>query len=673
MPASVAASFGARFGHDFSSVRVHADAQAAASARVWGARAFTIGWDIHFGADQYQPDTSVGQRLIAHELAHVVQQRGRRPTGMTPDRSGEHAAHLAADRALGGRSVRLPQRVVTGPQLEDGKPPVAPPRQAALTPEDLWKMAQNLRGFESTSGGKGDDYRSKPATLPERAFDVDDKGRPPTGAPLGKGYETVAAVQVLDADGNQVDVGTGIFRGGGPDQHAEAVAVRGLESHTPSRIEGGKLVVVGDQTICPTCRARLLAYAESRGLTVIEPHEPSRAKVYGTGTVSPKTASRSSTQAGKPTLSVVQRASIPVGHSGGGGAGGTTPTSPNAVPPASAVAKTSPVTPAKPTLAAPDVSPSRSGTPPSTETLKKGTVTVKVESGGKPRVTLQEIDASRLSADKGTHLSKSPSGAALVHAFSAAQLGRQLLDLGAMASDEHTAGKIGWFTHPVQSYFASKVTDAQTDFLAAHPDPSSLASRLDADQLRGVYEKAWMRLSAPEGARVMVAIAVAMTPADQRGPEWYQAAEYVRKGTAGVNAADLAAFQSATTQYQSRMIDTLQEVAQYRSNLPQLAAEIEQRADVLGQIANDFEETWWSVIRQMPLAFYVMPDLLGQAGFIRQLSSRLSEFARVVRARHRAYERLDDEYSAQLQQVERHIDDPGAAVREAMGRRRRRP
>lgn len=68
------ADFEARFGHDFSRVRVHADAGAARSAGELRARAYTFGQDIVFGSGRYQPGSTVGRSLIAHELAHVVQQ-----------------------------------------------------------------------------------------------------------------------------------------------------------------------------------------------------------------------------------------------------------------------------------------------------------------------------------------------------------------------------------------------------------------------------------------------------------------------------------------------------------------------------------------------------------------------------------------------------------------------
>lgn len=63
-----------RFGRDFSHVRVHADDHAAASAEAINARAYTVGNDIVFGRGEYRPSDTAGQRLLAHELAHTVQQ-----------------------------------------------------------------------------------------------------------------------------------------------------------------------------------------------------------------------------------------------------------------------------------------------------------------------------------------------------------------------------------------------------------------------------------------------------------------------------------------------------------------------------------------------------------------------------------------------------------------------
>ena len=64
-----------RFGHDFSGVRIHTDSKAAASARAVRALAYTVGRDVVFDTGRYAPHTAAGKGLIAHELAHVVQQR----------------------------------------------------------------------------------------------------------------------------------------------------------------------------------------------------------------------------------------------------------------------------------------------------------------------------------------------------------------------------------------------------------------------------------------------------------------------------------------------------------------------------------------------------------------------------------------------------------------------
>jgi hypothetical protein len=68
-----------RLGHDFGGVRVHTGPEAAVAADQLGAKALTVGRDMVFGEGQYQPGTGEGKRLIAHELAHVVQQAKAAP------------------------------------------------------------------------------------------------------------------------------------------------------------------------------------------------------------------------------------------------------------------------------------------------------------------------------------------------------------------------------------------------------------------------------------------------------------------------------------------------------------------------------------------------------------------------------------------------------------------
>jgi hypothetical protein len=88
-----------RFGRTFGQVRVHEDGPARDAADRLGARAFTYGADVFFAAGEYAPGTRAGDRLLYHELAHVVQQEdgGARPPGANRDSPEERAAeHVAA-------------------------------------------------------------------------------------------------------------------------------------------------------------------------------------------------------------------------------------------------------------------------------------------------------------------------------------------------------------------------------------------------------------------------------------------------------------------------------------------------------------------------------------------------------------------------------------------------
>jgi hypothetical protein len=97
LPDGLRSRFEQRFDHDFSRVRVHTDARADASARTFDANAFTSGYDIVFRRGEYDPGTTAGSKLLAHELTHVVQQgAGVRFGGCVSQPSD--AAEAEADR-----------------------------------------------------------------------------------------------------------------------------------------------------------------------------------------------------------------------------------------------------------------------------------------------------------------------------------------------------------------------------------------------------------------------------------------------------------------------------------------------------------------------------------------------------------------------------------------------
>lgn len=85
------------FGQDFSHVRVHTDSKAAVSSAAVDARAYTVGNHVVFGASEYRPGTLIGDALLAHELAHVVQQSETRDAVGPADVGGSRPDALEAE------------------------------------------------------------------------------------------------------------------------------------------------------------------------------------------------------------------------------------------------------------------------------------------------------------------------------------------------------------------------------------------------------------------------------------------------------------------------------------------------------------------------------------------------------------------------------------------------
>jgi hypothetical protein len=136
LPREQSSRFGKAYRHDLSGVRVHPNSAVASSI---GARAFTVGRDVAFAPGEYRPGTPDGDRLIGHELAHVVQQAGGvgapsvQAAGLGHD-SFEAEADRASEIATSGGSVRA-IRPVHGAQIQHAPPkgdkPKPEPKAAA--------------------------------------------------------------------------------------------------------------------------------------------------------------------------------------------------------------------------------------------------------------------------------------------------------------------------------------------------------------------------------------------------------------------------------------------------------------------------------------------------------------------------------------------------------------
>jgi outer membrane protein OmpA-like peptidoglycan-associated protein len=105
------AYFEPRFGFDFSRVRVHADSTAAAAARKMDAAAYTVGQHIAFDSGRYEMNSGRGRRLLAHELAHTVQQSGAPQAGELRMGARGDASEKEADRASSAVLSRGPVAV----------------------------------------------------------------------------------------------------------------------------------------------------------------------------------------------------------------------------------------------------------------------------------------------------------------------------------------------------------------------------------------------------------------------------------------------------------------------------------------------------------------------------------------------------------------------------------
>lgn len=142
------------FRQDFSTVRVHRDAAAESAADALDANAFTQGDDIYLGSDSPAPDSTAGRELLAHELAHVVQQREatklKDEVSHPGDRS-EQAADRAAEQASRGRAVEsVPAAALPAVQRKEK------PDKTATSVEAEWALRDYFAREMAAQGRKKD-------------------------------------------------------------------------------------------------------------------------------------------------------------------------------------------------------------------------------------------------------------------------------------------------------------------------------------------------------------------------------------------------------------------------------------------------------------------------------------------------------------------------------------
>lgn len=154
LPTAVAGRLGAAMGADFSSVRVHHDAEADSISRSLQAKAFTHGRDVYFTAGTYAPGTSSGQRLLAHELTHVVQNQ----TGVQRSASGSATTVGRADDSAETEADKVADHVVATLRRQAAHSDRAPANdgdsdQAPSTGDVVGALRRQASRVDLASGG----------------------------------------------------------------------------------------------------------------------------------------------------------------------------------------------------------------------------------------------------------------------------------------------------------------------------------------------------------------------------------------------------------------------------------------------------------------------------------------------------------------------------------------
>jgi peptidoglycan hydrolase-like protein with peptidoglycan-binding domain len=195
-----------RFGHDFSQVRVHTDERAVESAQAVNALAYTVGRDVAFGEGQYAPRTNEGQRVLAHELTHVVQQssmsKGSSMTVGPVDDGFEREADAASAATVSSiqqstQPTRLQRTIGDGHDLTSSR------FAGDLTLEACYDDERYLMaGERGTIGDHGPAVEKVQQALVDLGFPL-----PRYGVDGKFGPETEAAVKAFQRSSGAVDDG----------------------------------------------------------------------------------------------------------------------------------------------------------------------------------------------------------------------------------------------------------------------------------------------------------------------------------------------------------------------------------------------------------------------------------------------------------------------------------
>ncbi len=293
------ASFETGLGIDLSGVRIHRRDRTASFAKKTNARAFAVGNHIGFGAGAYQPKTNRGMETLGHELIHVAQQQ-RVGSRNTSARAAEREADRLAPRLAHGDAVDVRQSAPVGlARQESTASPI-------LTHSEMFEIIVRQRAWEFNEGGQLNPGQAERSGA--RRGQHIGRGAGPNAGGRRAGHAVFAVIQIVDRDNNVVLQSRGEYLRYG-DPHAEQRAISALRQQIPQvrDLNGGRMMVVVDQIPCgansANCMAAMRQYARENGLN-LDVRVPTRERVNGGGSVTPRTATRDTQMVGRPATTL---------------------------------------------------------------------------------------------------------------------------------------------------------------------------------------------------------------------------------------------------------------------------------------------------------------------------------------------------------------------------------
>jgi hypothetical protein len=591
-----------RFGHDFSKVKIHTDETAVRSPNLVDALAYTIGNDIVFGQGQYQPDTSQGRRLLAHELTHTLQQTYE--TNKTVYREPQPPTISGGSQGPPSRRIYIDGSVID--QIYRGNFQAGNAlRQMLSSGAEVYVPAQIYDELVNNPG--------LPRTASANRVLLDELG-------IRKGPATTLAQRVPTYETNITKIKSGSTVLGADDARLVAEARAGggevwsfdrAFRKDPNNVEQSFGVRVSPESQLPLApHGKKADYRLGRQILRLPPRDISR-----TGVVSEPTR-----------LAPMEPAARTVGGEIGGSRGGTPPIGPS-TPPAGPTREPMQESPSRPSATSQEPKPSvvaHPSTRPSTSPpiavtgeVKTGQATIEYDfSKGKSETKLKSINLSDYPPDKQGKITGFFRDKPVLSHFAS---------VAASAGIQYASDKA---LQAIESHYSKAIQGARKEFLDKYP------TRYDLLQERGIAELEEEYNAAMDKIESLGFASIQEMLIDPKG--WIR---------------DL----KGAFEYQHAMTSLQEQIYGLKEELSWMADDIQNRANVLRRMARNLEEAFiWihsNLVGSIPIVYYQSFTLWSVMGTLRNLGDRLGNFSGDIQKRKREYGELYESLDKELDEI----------------------